>query len=325
MEILRSDLVQSESGSGDCVNGEVCHQAVSATEKEALVGSLRENGMEMESGQMGKDYALDVIRSNTQIVVPASESETIARQGGTSHGSWFAMSSDGHDRSRSPYLRKFRDVGEENPWLAKAPIEKKVDDGNSKAYRAKMSKDGMGLDHERINSQHPIRLEGRNNAGFNPFQSLGTSVMGEERQEVRGYKEQNQTWARVRYVIKEVTMNDKGFFFFKFSDEAKRMHCLKDGLWLFQNKSILLQKWQPGMELSKKSPRFIPVWVKFYDIPLELWSSIGLSYIASTVGKPLGMDMITKDLCGDSLGRMGFARILVEVDTARKLPDIIRV
>ncbi|KAJ0075930.1 hypothetical protein Patl1_35005 [Pistacia atlantica] len=79
------------------------------------------------------------------------------------------------------------------------------------------------------------------------------------------------------------------------------------------------------MESNKETPRFIPMWVKFYDLPLEMWNPIGLSYIASGVGKPLHMDRVMEEMCRHGLGRVGFARILVEVDAARKLPDIVHI
>ncbi|KAJ0104863.1 hypothetical protein Patl1_18522 [Pistacia atlantica] len=105
----------------------------------------------------------------------------------------------------------------------------------------------------------------------------------------------HETWKR--YGIKEVMMNDKGIFFFKFEEETAMLQCLEDGPWLFQSRPILLQKWQPQMELGKKSPRSVPLWVKLYYVLLDLWTREGLCYIASGVGKPLGMDRITEDTC----------------------------
>ncbi|KAJ0046395.1 hypothetical protein Pint_04994 [Pistacia integerrima] len=55
------------------------------------------------------------------------------------------------------------------------------------------------------------------------------------------------------------------------------------------------------------------------------WSPDGLSYIASRVGKSLGMDRITEDTYRFGVGRIGFARVLVEVDAAQKFPEWMRV
>ncbi|XP_031278841.1 uncharacterized protein LOC116137295 [Pistacia vera] len=87
-----------------------------------------------------------------------------------------------------------------------------------------------------------------------------------------------------KYGITEVMMNDKVFFFLKFGTESEMIQCVEDGPWLFQNRPILLQKWRPAMELSKIAPQVILLWVKLFDVPLEFWNNVGLSYIASGVG-----------------------------------------
>ncbi|KAJ0024642.1 hypothetical protein Pint_08105 [Pistacia integerrima] len=128
-----------------------------------------------------------------------------------------------------------------------------------------------------------------------------------------------------KYGIKEIMMNEKGFFFFKFAKETTMLQCLEDGCWLLQNRPILLKKWQPQMELNKESPCTVPLWVKFYDVPLELWTHKGLSHIAIGVGKPLGMDRITEDTYRLGIGRVGYAQILFEVEACCKLPEVVTI
>ncbi|KAJ0041154.1 hypothetical protein Pint_27652 [Pistacia integerrima] len=108
-------------------------------------------------------------------------------------------------------------------------------------------------------------------------------------------------------------------------NESYMIQCLEDGPWLFQNRPILLQKWRPTMELSKEAPRVIPLWVKLFDVSLEFWNNVGLSYIESGVGKPLGMDRVMEDTCRLGSGCIGYARILVEVEATRKLPEVLNV
>ncbi|XP_028100106.1 uncharacterized protein LOC114299541 [Camellia sinensis] len=70
------------------------------------------------------------------------------------------------------------------------------------------------------------------------------------------------------------------------------------------------------MKLSKEDKKSIPIWVKFYNIPLEYWDGDGLSRIASAVGVPLFMDQLT------SLGsRISFARVCVDIPTDFVFPD----
>ncbi|KAJ0048278.1 hypothetical protein Pint_16143 [Pistacia integerrima] len=89
--------------------------------------------------------------------------------------------------------------------------------------------------------------------------------------------------------------------------------------------SVALKKWHPVMELNKVCPKSISLKVKFFDIPMELVSLVGLSYMASTMGKPLALDRITEETCDDKLGYIGFVRILIEVDASPKLSKMIRM
>lgn len=58
------------------------------------------------------------------------------------------------------------------------------------------------------------------------------------------------------------------------------------------------------------------VWIKLYEIPLERWTSKGLSYIPNIIGKPLYLDSITE------VGtRLEYAQICVEVIVDSKCLD----
>ncbi|GKE75395.1 hypothetical protein Tco_1537436, partial [Tanacetum coccineum] len=53
------------------------------------------------------------------------------------------------------------------------------------------------------------------------------------------------------------------------------------------------------------------------NVPLEAWIEKGLSVIASTLGKPFIMDVMTTNLCKYGREKVGYARILVEVSACR--------
>ncbi|PWA78096.1 hypothetical protein CTI12_AA216550 [Artemisia annua] len=55
------------------------------------------------------------------------------------------------------------------------------------------------------------------------------------------------------------------------------------------------------------------------------WNVDGIYRIASGVGNPLVMDKFTTDMCEKGYGRASFARVLVEVDAAKGLPDSVEV
>ncbi|KAL0287711.1 UNVERIFIED_CONTAM: hypothetical protein Sradi_7118100 [Sesamum radiatum] len=91
-----------------------------------------------------------------------------------------------------------------------------------------------------------------------------------------------------------VTATVNGFFFFQFTSTAAMEEVIEGGPWLFQGQPIVLQRWEPGMSLRKQKHTQIPVWIRLKHLPMEYWTSEGLSVVASGVGKPLYSDAVTK-------------------------------
>ncbi|KAI8555172.1 hypothetical protein RHMOL_Rhmol05G0154200 [Rhododendron molle] len=120
-------------------------------------------------------------------------------------------------------------------------------------------------------------------------------------------------WAK--FGIREVLSNDKGFFFFMFEGE-KFKQLMESGPWHFWGKLFILKLWHPHLKLEKEQLSQKPLWVHFFNVPLEMWTGPGLSHIASSVGRPLYADHLTE------FGRRpSFAKICVEVDCSSPLPD----
>ncbi|XP_038994117.1 uncharacterized protein LOC120118005 [Hibiscus syriacus] len=70
-----------------------------------------------------------------------------------------------------------------------------------------------------------------------------------------------------------------------------------------------------NFDLSK-----IPIWVHLFNVPLELYSQAGLSYIASGIGIPISMDSVTT-----SKTRLEFAKICVEIEVEDVIPKTLEV
>lgn len=103
--------------------------------------------------------------------------------------------------------------------------------------------------------------------------------------------------------LEEIFMNSKGFFFFKFSDEFGLQNILEGSPWmLFDKIPLFLQRWRPGLTLMKNKHNKIPVWMKIYDLPLEVWSGEHLCIIASKLVIPLAFDSFTEEVCLDHKG-----------------------
>ncbi|KAL7181462.1 hypothetical protein ACSBR1_040368 [Camellia fascicularis] len=88
----------------------------------------------------------------------------------------------------------------------------------------------------------------------------------------------------------DILKNDDGFIFFMFENRDCCIDVLEGGPWYVGGFLLILKQWHRMMKLSKEDKKTIPIWVKFYNIPLEYWDGDGLSRIASAVGIPLFMD-----------------------------------
>ncbi|XP_059431576.1 uncharacterized protein LOC132165089 [Corylus avellana] len=89
-----------------------------------------------------------------------------------------------------------------------------------------------------------------------------------------------------QYGKMEVFLGENGLYLFRFADERTRDKVMEAKLWHIANKPLILRKWTP----------------------------------ASGVGKPLCVDSVTEDQL-----RLGFARVLVEVDIDSDFPREVEV
>ncbi|GKB77096.1 RNA-directed DNA polymerase, eukaryota, reverse transcriptase zinc-binding domain protein [Tanacetum coccineum] len=71
------------------------------------------------------------------------------------------------------------------------------------------------------------------------------------------------------------------------------------------------------VSLDNLEPNKIPIWVKMFDIPLEAWNNKGISKLVRSIGKPLIIDAMTANMCQFGRGRLGYARVLIEVDAKK--------
>ncbi|KAL2250235.1 UNVERIFIED_CONTAM: hypothetical protein Sindi_2497200 [Sesamum indicum] len=74
------------------------------------------------------------------------------------------------------------------------------------------------------------------------------------------------------------------------------------------------------MAMRKLQHKHVPIWIKLRHLPMEYWTTDGLSTVASGVGRPLYPDAITR-----ACTRLDFARVCVMIDVAQTLPKHIIV
>nr|GEU69123.1 RNA-directed DNA polymerase, eukaryota, reverse transcriptase zinc-binding domain protein [Tanacetum cinerariifolium] len=61
------------------------------------------------------------------------------------------------------------------------------------------------------------------------------------------------------------------------------------------------------------------------NVPIKAWSVKRISTLASIIGKPIIMDEVTIKICVTGVGRIGFARVLVEIDAEKGIKDKIKI
>ncbi|KAG5560701.1 hypothetical protein RHGRI_003888 [Rhododendron griersonianum] len=88
-----------------------------------------------------------------------------------------------------------------------------------------------------------------------------------------------KVWAKFGLI--DVLSNEEGFFFFRFDKAGAFRAVIEVGPWHFWGRLLLLKQWHPHMSFAKDQVKTIPIWAQFYNVPLDLWTAQGLSYVAS--------------------------------------------
>ena len=109
-------------------------------------------------------------------------------------------------------------------------------------------------------------------------------------------------------------------FIILFSSSETRDKVIENGPWHIHNKPLIVRRWEPGMNSLEFNMAKLPVWIHLGNIPLELFTQKGISYIASAIGNPLYMDRITA-----SQQRLAFAKVCVELEASMEVIRSIEV
>nr|GEY64713.1 RNA-directed DNA polymerase, eukaryota, reverse transcriptase zinc-binding domain protein [Tanacetum cinerariifolium] len=99
---------------------------------------------------------------------------------------------------------------------------------------------------------------------------------------------------------------------------ASKCSLRKYFVWLFH-------WWSTKTSLQKDELTRIPIWVKLYEVPIQVFEENGISLIATYLGKPIMLDSYTSAMCKDSWGRSSFTRCLIEINSEADLKDSITI
>ncbi|GJS68035.1 RNA-directed DNA polymerase, eukaryota, reverse transcriptase zinc-binding domain protein [Tanacetum coccineum] len=128
-----------------------------------------------------------------------------------------------------------------------------------------------------------------------------------------------------RFGLKDIVVDADEMCFFKFKSEEQMNFVLDQSPWLVNGKPMIVQNRDPEAIIIKEAPCKIHVWIKLFNVPLEAWSIKGISTISSRLGLPVKMDNMTAEMCKEGSGRLGFARVLVEIEESKEYVDKVEI
>ncbi|GAV67836.1 DUF4283 domain-containing protein, partial [Cephalotus follicularis] len=123
-------------------------------------------------------------------------------------------------------------------------------------------------------------------------------------------------WSQVGNFSFHVVGN--GVFLVNFANGQARDWVLENGPWDIWGYHLAVRKWSKDMVLALEDCKSIPIWVKLTRVPVQYWTKLGLSYIASVLGKPLHMDANTT-----KRHALSFARVCIDMEATSSFPDNI--
>jgi hypothetical protein len=132
-----------------------------------------------------------------------------------------------------------------------------------------------------------------------------------------------ENWARKVWEPEgemEVTLLANNFFMVTFNCMADRNRVFEGGPYFYNQVGLFVKPWHAGFNPSEELPNRVPVWVRLPRFPIECCREDVLHMLASMLGKPVGPSTQT-------LGKkvMTFARICVEIDLSRPIPDAVEM
>lgn len=99
-----------------------------------------------------------------------------------------------------------------------------------------------------------------------------------------------------------------------------RQWALDIGFWHSGNCSFTALLWHPSINLSDMKLLHAPVWVLFKKVPVELWSLLGFSTMASAVGFPVHSEYPDVKPFTNGVVKL---RVVIELEKPR--PSVVRV
>lgn len=122
---------------------------------------------------------------------------------------------------------------------------------------------------------------------------------------IKSLREAAAKWkARVK-----LHLHPSGWIIFKFQTEEERSKVVNGGPYHIFGRPLLLKEMPREFNFGDELIHQVPIWVQLPNLPIDYWTSAGLSKIGSLIGKPISSDLLTQ-----TREHLAYARIMVEID-----------
>ncbi|XP_074277681.1 uncharacterized protein LOC141601311 [Silene latifolia] len=121
-----------------------------------------------------------------------------------------------------------------------------------------------------------------------------------------------------KHNVDRISFMPNGIFLVRFKHRKDKEAILKAGYFMFDNKPLIIRSWDVNVELMKEDVKKVSAWIRIHDLPLKFWGKC-LPAIAGLVSKFQKAGQATMDKT-----RLGFARVMNELNVGQKLPSKVR-
>ena len=127
----------------------------------------------------------------------------------------------------------------------------------------------------------------------------------------------NRIWSTPKAKI-DVQFISKRTVLFRIEDEQMRKRVLRRKYWHIADVPLVVNEWNPETAQDPPDMSVLPLWVDLVNVPGYLYSREGLKFLSRTAGKFVKLHPNTERCI-----RMDVARVLVEVDLTKPIPQKI--
>ena len=111
-----------------------------------------------------------------------------------------------------------------------------------------------------------------------------------------------------------------GFFLVRFYSKEDLDNVLVKGPWFIGDQFLSIRPWEPFFKPSTANVSLIAVWIRLYELPIELYEAEVLKELGETIGKVLRIDSHTTM---EARGR--YARLCIQIDINQPLVNTILI